>query len=229
MVLIIFKSNLEYLFYHFFDVLLGDNHQYRGTYPSESPSLPRPNKSNIDPPVANISHPSSPQTIRHSPQPSSLVNPFQSQQVESNPPMKEEKAKNEEIAVGTLLDIMGDDSNQSQPPPTFATSGNELFNLHLEPQSTFPTSTSDLLGVDFPSMSLDKPILHRNASETVLPVPLQATTNILKSEPKSSSNQNINRLDPFGDLFSSSSSSSTQKASSNESLAAKQQAAAAGK
>lgn len=226
MVLIIFKSNLEYIFYHFFDILLGDNHQYRGVYPSESPSIPRANKSNLDPPVTNVSHPSSPQTIRHSsntPQPSSLINPFQSQQVEADPP------KNDEIAVGTLLDIMGDDSNQPPPPPpssTFNTGENELFNLHLEPQSTFPTSTNDLLGVDFPSMSLDKPILHRNASETVLPVPLQATTNILKSESKSSSNQNINRLDPFGDLFSSSSSSSTtQKASSNDSLAAKQQAA----
>jgi hypothetical protein len=72
-------------------------------------------------------------------------------------------------------------------------------------------------------MPLNKPILHRNASETVLPVPLQATPNILKAEPKSSSNQNINRLDPFGDLFSSS-SSTTQKASSNESLASKQAA-----
>jgi len=74
--------------------------------------------------------------------------------------------------------------------------------------------------MDFNSMPLNKPILHRNASETVLPVPLQATPNILKAEPKSSSNQNINRLDPFGDLFSS----ATQKASSNESLASKQAA-----
>lgn len=193
------------------DVLLGDNHQYRGTYPSES-SNTRPIKSNMEVPVSNVSHPSSPQPTRHSPS-------IQSEQIEIIP---QEKPKNEDIAVGTLLDIMGDDSNSSQPPPP-KFSKNELFDLNLEPQST---STNDLLGVDFPSMSLDKPILHRNASETVLPVPLQATTNILKSEPKSSSNQNINRLDPFGDLFSSSSSSTTQKASSNESLAAKQQAAA---
>jgi hypothetical protein len=67
-------------------------------------------------------------------------------------------------------------------------------------------------------MSLDKPILHRNASETVLPVPLQATSvSMLKTEPKSSSNQTINRSDPFKDLFSS----STTTTSSNESLAAK--------
>jgi hypothetical protein len=70
-------------------------------------------------------------------------------------------------------------------------------------------------------MPLDKPILHRNASETILPVPIQASTHILQAETKSSSNQNINRLDPFKDLFSS---STTQKASSNESLASKQAA-----
>jgi hypothetical protein len=71
-------------------------------------------------------------------------------------------------------------------------------------------------------MPLDKPILHRNASETVLPAPIQATT-ILQTDIKSSSNQNINRLDPFKDLFSSS-STTTQKTSSNDSLAAKQAA-----
>ena len=214
-------------------VVLGDSHQYRQTFHSESPSLNRSTKSNIDPPIANVSHPSSPQPTRHRspiPQPSALTNPFQQQQqVESNLPVKEEKSKNDDIAVGTLLDITGDYTNQSQPPPprpTFTTDDNALFDLNLEPQSKAPiaaTTTTDLLGVDFPSMSLDKPILHRNASETVLPVPLQATTNILQAEPKSSSNQNINRLDPFAGLFSS--STSTQKTSSNESLAAKQQAA----
>jgi hypothetical protein len=71
-------------------------------------------------------------------------------------------------------------------------------------------------------MPLDKPILHRNASETILPAPIQATTNIINTETKSSSNQNINRLDPFKDLFST--TSTTQKASSNESLASKQAA-----
>jgi hypothetical protein len=92
--------------------------------------------------------------------------------------------------------------------------------LNIDSQTTF-SAPIDLLGMDFNSMPLNKPILHRNASETVIPVPLQATPNILKAEPKSSSNQNINRLDPFGDLFSS---SSTQKASNNERLASKQAA-----
>jgi hypothetical protein len=73
-------------------------------------------------------------------------------------------------------------------------------------------------------MPLDKPILHRNASEITLPAPIQATTtNVLKTETKSSSNQNINRLDPFKDLFSTS-TTTTQKTSSNESLASKQAA-----
>ena len=75
-------------------------------------------------------------------------------------------------------------------------------------------------------MSLDKPILHRNASETILPTPMEATSttnNILKTETKSSSNQSISRLDPFANLFSSS-TSTTQKTPSNESLAAKQAA-----
>jgi len=71
-------------------------------------------------------------------------------------------------------------------------------------------------------MPLDKPILHRNASETILPPPIQATINTLTTETKSSSNQNINRLDPFKDLFST--ASTTQKTSSNESLASKQAA-----
>ena len=59
-----------------------------------------------------------------------------------------------------------------------------------------------------------------------LPTPMQATSttnNILKTETKSSSNQNINLLDPFANLFSSS-TSTTQKTPSHESLAAKQAA-----
>jgi hypothetical protein len=70
-------------------------------------------------------------------------------------------------------------------------------------------------------MPLDKPILHRNASETILPAPIQATT-VLQPDTKSSSNQNINRADPFKDLFSL--SSTTQKTPSNETLATKQAA-----
>jgi hypothetical protein len=119
---------------------------------------------------------------------------------------------------------MGDDTVSHQPS-TIKHTENDLFNLNLDTQTSLPTpmKTSDLLGVDFNSMPLDKPILHRNASETVLPAPMQATT-FLKTETKSSSNQNINHLDPFKDLFSSSSTTTatTQKTSSNESLAAKQ-------
>lgn len=124
---------------------------------------------------------------------------------------------------------MGDDINTSQPPPPppasiLTNNENDLFNLHIDSQPTFsappsrPMHTDDLLGVNFDSMSLDKPILHRNASETVLPAPIQATT-ILKTETKSSSNQSINRLDPFKDLFST--TPTTQKTASNESLASK--------
>jgi len=129
---------------------------------------------------------------------------------------------------------MADDTTVSAPPPQPAANlEHDLFNLNMNPTpppppptttSTTYSAPNDLLGVDFNAMPLDKPILHRNASEAVLPVPLQAT-NILQPETKStsSSNQNINRLDPFKDLFAS----STPKTSSNESLASKQAAAAA--
>jgi hypothetical protein len=214
----------------FFFVHIGDGHQYHGTHASESPSQNRSTKLNIEQPVINVSNPSSPQPARHltpTPQPPAFINPFQQQQqqqqqVESNPPSKEDVQTNDEIAVGTLLDIMGDYTAPPQPAPPapLTTTENDLFNLNINSQPTFSAPT-DLLGVDFDSMPLNTPILHRNASETVLPVPLQATPNILKSETKSSSNQNINRLDPFGDLFGS---STTQKASSNESIASKQAA-----
>jgi hypothetical protein len=165
----------KYLNNLFFLVYLGDNHQYRGTYPSESPSLNRSAKLNIDQPVSNVSNPSSPQPARRlspTPQPSSFTNPFQEQQVESNPPLKEENQTNDDIAVGNLLGIIGDDTNSPQPPPpTLPTTENDLFNLHLDTQPTF-SAPNDLLGMDFNSMPLNKPILHRNASETVLPVPL---------------------------------------------------------
>jgi hypothetical protein len=142
----------------------------------------------------------------------------QQQQAESNPsPLKEETQPKDDIAVGILLDITGDDTKPPPSLPVLTDTKYDLFNLHINFQSNFSALTTDLLGVDFNSIPLDKPILHRNASEVILPAPIQATTttNILKTEPKSSSNQSINRLDPFKDLFSS--SSTTQKASSNES------------
>ncbi|CAF1107828.1 unnamed protein product [Adineta ricciae] len=215
-----------------FKISSGDGYQYRGNFPTESPSLNRSTKLNTDQPTANVSNPSSPQVNRRtSPSPQTIFsNPFQEQQGETKASFQEEAQPNDEVAVGTLLDITGDDSHVFQSQPTMLTNTqNDLFDLHIDTSSTFsapiqPVKTSDLLGVDFNSMPLDKPILHRNASETVLPPPMQATT-ILKAETKSTSNQNINRLDPFKDLFTS--SSTTQKTSSNESLAAKQAAAAA--
>lgn len=214
----------------------GDAHQYLANAKSESPAINRSTKLNADRPNTNLSNPSSPQPARHTPPTISNANSFQEQQVQPTPPIKEN------VAVGTLLDLMGDDTTAStttaaaasQPPPPpqpvpSTNLENELFNLDINPTPTQTQSTTkysaptDLLGVDFNSMPLDKPILHRNASETVLPVPLQAT-NILQPETKStsSSNQNINRLDPFKDLFAS----STPKTASNESLASKQAAAA---
>jgi len=203
---------------------------------SESSSPVPSAKLNVIQPNTNVSNPSSPQINRRSsPTPqsassSSFPNPFQEQQTEANSRLKQEPQTNDDIAVGTLLDITGDDTNHPQSQPTTLTNTeNDLFDLNIDTQPTFsaPQSikTTDLLGVDFNSMSLDKPILHRNASETVLPVPLQATSvSMFKTEPKSSSNQTINRSDPFKDLFSSSTTTTTQQTSSNESLAAKQAA-----
>ncbi len=73
-----FLHQNEYLNSRFL-VYLGDSLQYRGTYQSESPSLNRSTKLNIDQPASNVSNPSSPQPARHlSPtsQASSLTNPF---------------------------------------------------------------------------------------------------------------------------------------------------------
>ncbi|CAF0853451.1 unnamed protein product [Adineta steineri] len=224
-----------------YKITSGDGYHYRGTYTSESSSTMQSNNLNISQPVTNVSNPSSPQINRRAsptPQTNIVTNPFLEQQNESNPPpFKQELQTNDDIAVGTLLDIMGDDTTNHFPSqPTLLTSAqNDLFNLHMDTPSNFSVpppqlpsqsiKTTDLLGVDFNSMPLDKPILHRNASETVLPVPIQAI-NIHKTETKSSSNQNINRLDPFKDLFATSTATPTQKTSSNESLAAKQAAAA---
>ncbi|CAF3608260.1 unnamed protein product [Rotaria sp. Silwood1] len=210
---------------------VSDGHQYHGTYTSNSSSPIHSIKLNIEQSTSNISNPSSPQPTRHSnstPQSvsSAFSNPFQEQQIQSNPSLEEESQIKDEIAVGTLLDITTDDINHSKPNPiTIINTENDLFNLHLHTQTHYsqPTiKTTDLLGVDFNSMPLDKPILHRNASEVTLPPPIQATT-ILKNEFKSSSNQNIHHLDPFKDLLSS---SILQKTSSNESLASKKAAAA---
>ncbi|CAF0957547.1 unnamed protein product [Rotaria sordida] len=215
-----------------FKISIGDGHQYHGTYKIESPSPNRSTKLNVEQPISNISNTSSPELNRDSsstPQSTStsFPNPFQEQQILSNPSLQEESQTKDDIAVGTLLDITGDDTHHSQSQPINITNTeNDLLNLHLDTQTNYSTptiKTTDLLGVDFNSMSLDKPILHRNASEVILPPPIQATT-IHKTEIKSSSNQNINRLDPFQDLFSS---STTQKTSSNESLATKQAAATA--
>ncbi|CAF4713079.1 unnamed protein product [Rotaria sp. Silwood1] len=214
-----------------FKISIGDGHQYHGTYTSNSSSPIHSIKLNIEQSTSNISNPSSPQPTRHSnstPQSvsSAFSNPFQEQQIQSNPSLEEESQIKDEIAVGTLLDITTDDINHSKPNPiTIINTENDLFNLHLHTQTHYsqPTiKTTDLLGVDFNSMPLDKPILHRNASEVTLPPPIQATT-ILKNEFKSSSNQNIHHLDPFKDLLSS---SILQKTSSNESLASKKAAAA---
>ena len=162
---------------------LGDGHQYRGTYASESPSPIRSSALIIEQPKTNVGNPSSPQISRHI---SSTTNPFDTQQPESNPPSvpsKEEPESNDEVVVGTLLDITFDDTSTSQsssstaaaaapPPPPSSQSSllinteNDLFNLHMDSQTNFSTPI-DLLGVDFTSMSLDKPILHRNASKTI--------------------------------------------------------------
>lgn len=206
---------------------LGDGHHYHANYMSESSPSIRTSKLNIEQPILNVSNPSSPQINRRaSPIPQSaspsFTNPFQEQQNESNHPLEKESETKDQIVVGTLLDITVDDAqNQSQSQSqsiTLTNTENELFNLDIGTHihSSTPTvKTTDLLGVDFNSMSLDKPILHRNASEITLPAPLQATT-VLKTETKSSSNQNINRVDPFKDLYFS--SSTTQKTSSNESI-----------
>ncbi|CAF2790523.1 unnamed protein product [Rotaria sp. Silwood2] len=223
----LFKDETE--FRHTLDEY-GDGHQYHGTYTNESPSPIRSTKLNVEQSTSNVSNPSSPQPTRHSsstPQSvsSSFSNPFQEQQILSNPPLQEESQTKNDIVVGTLLDITGDDTHHSQPHPiTITNTENDLFNLHIDTQTHYSTpiiKTTDLLDVDFNSMSLDKPILHRNASEVILPPPIQATT-ILKTENKSSSNQNISRIDPFKDLLSS---SMTQKTSSNDTLAAKKAAA----
>lgn len=202
-----------------FSACLGDGYQYRGNYGSNSPSVNRSTKLTPEPPTATVNNPSSPQVNRRaSPSPQAMAtNPFQAQQAEVSAP-----------AVGTLLDITGDDATPFAPAaPVLTNTQNDLFDLNMDVPTTFsapvqPSKPNDLLGVDFNSMSLDKPILHRNASETVLPPPIQAT-NVSKTETKSTSSQNINRLDPFKDLFASS-SSTAPKTSSNESLAAKQAA-----
>jgi len=142
------------------------------------------------------------------------------------------------IVVGTLLDIMGDETTSiEQIKPTIVEKQEEnLFDFDSNEEKSVgnvvpQVNHHDLLGVDFGSMSLDKPILHRNASEIVFPQPIQTTTtmsmqsSILKPEQKSSSNQNIDRSDPFKDLFSS----STSKSSSKETLASQHAAAAAAK
>ncbi|CAF3719474.1 unnamed protein product [Rotaria magnacalcarata] len=233
----LFKDEME--FRHTIDeyekrykLSIGDGHQYHGSYTTESSPSSFSAKLNVEPSqISNVSNPSSPQTNRQvsqtPPSASTLfANPFQGQQIESNPSLKEETQTNKDIAIGTLLDITGDDTHhpQSQSTPLTNTE-TDLFDLHIDTQTHFSTSsmkTTDLLGVDFNSMPLDKPILHRNASATVLPAPIQATA-ILKAETKSSSNQNIDRLDLFKDLFSS---SVPLKTPSNESLASKQAAAA---
>lgn len=141
-------------------------------------------------------------------------------------PVREETpvvVQEDPVAVGTLLDITGDDPFISTPSRPLTNNETDLFNLDFDSVAPPPPPppTNDLLGVDFTSMPLEKPILHRNASENVLPAPIQATMTILKSETKSSSNQNIDRLDPFKDLFSMSST----KTSSYETLADQKAAA----
>ncbi|CAF4536835.1 unnamed protein product, partial [Rotaria magnacalcarata] len=74
-------------------------------------------KLNVEPSqISNVSNPSSPQTNRQvsqtPPSASTLfANPFQGQQIESNPSLKEETQTNKDIAIGTLLDITGDDTH----------------------------------------------------------------------------------------------------------------------
>ena len=156
----------------------------------------------------------------------SFSHPLAEQQTESSLPLKDEARIKDDVAIGTLLDINSDETNQSQPPPTILTNAeNDLFNLNFGNQTDFssrPNNAANLLDISFDSMSLDKPILHRNASETILPAPLPATITVPKTETKSSSNQNIDHADLFEDLLSS--TSITKKTSSNESLAAKQAA-----
>ena len=203
---------------------------------SSSPVIPHSSKLNVVDPSTNIpSNPSSPRiNHRSSPTPPStslFPNPFEEQQhMRSNSPFNEQqdnkgegRQMKDDVAVGTLLDITADDSNRAPQPTQVPHTQHDLFNLDLNSQSrsSVPVQTSDLLGFDFNAMPAEKPILHRNASETVLPAPILATT-ALKAETKSSSNQNIDRLDPFKDLFSS----TAQRTPSNESLAAKQAAAA---
>lgn len=205
---------------------------------SSSPIIPHSSKLNVVDPNATIpSNPSSPRiNHRSSPTPPStslFPNPFEEQQqhMRSNSPFNDQENKGEgrqmkdDVAVGTLLDITADDSHRAAQPTQVPSSQQDLFNLDVNSQSghsSVPVQSSDLLGFDFNAMPAEKPILHRNASETVLPPPILAAT-ALKAESKSSSNQNIDRLDPFKDLFSS---STAQRTPSNESLASKQAAAA---
>lgn len=214
----------------------GDSHRFPS---NPSPKLVHSSNISSDVPTSTTSLPAPPSpqpNSRSSPIPTSAPNPFQSQ-TQSEPPSP---PKEMPIAVENLLDIMGDEP--TAPPTTSAAplinTTKDLFDLDLHDEP-MKTSTSikhdDLLGVDFTSMSLDQPIIHRNASETVFPpsMPINTpttptmTATLLKPENKSSSTQNIDRSDPFKDLFSS--SSSISKGSSKETLGAQHAAATAAK
>ena len=212
---------------------LGDDPRLHRTYANNTPSpkidhVPKPNLESVQPPSPRISSRSSPNPINSS-------NPFQEQINTKSTSQQETSGNIDDIAVGTLLDITGDDmtvfqqqkQQQTAPAPSIELFNNneDLFNLNINTQPSFPSApiskTGDLFDVDFTSMSLNQPIIHRNASETVLPVPLQATS-ISKPETKASSSQNIDRLEPFKDLFAP----SAAKTSSNQSLASIQAAGA---
>lgn len=199
----------------------GESHQFQRVQSTTASSSPKSlHSSKAPPPTESSSLPAPP-----SPQTNHRASPIP---VEAP------------VAVGTLLDLMGDEPPAEQVKPTTTTTTTQkkeenLFDFDLnddQPVAPPPAPTvdhGDLLGVDFGSMSLDKPILHRNASETVFPAPTTTNslpTSLLQPEQKSSSNQNIDRSDPFKDLFSSSASS---KSSSKETLAAQHAAATAAK